>query len=398
MPDETRSAQEVFEDHLRQGESGSIEADLKRNYAEDVLLLCTRGVFRGHDGLRQMQKLLSEEAPGARFSYRTKLLEGEVGFLEWTGESDDVVIRDGADSYVIRDGKIVAQTVHYSVEPGARGAGGEMQSRSVEVDGIPMRWDESGDGQPVVLVHGIPTCPRLWRHVVPRLSDARALAWEMVGYGRSIAQGRGRDISVARQADYLVAWLRALGVERAVLAGHDLGGGVVQIAAVRHPDLVAGLFLTNAIAYDSWPIPSVKAMRAAGALVERIPKPVFRRILGGFLRLGHDDQRVAGESIDVHWRNYAQHDGARDFLRQVRSLNVHDTLAVQDALPRLNVPARVVWGAADAFQEVRYGERFARDLGTPLQRIEGGKHFTPEDHPDVIAQALNDLLAEVRAG
>jgi pimeloyl-ACP methyl ester carboxylesterase len=44
-----------------------------------------------------------------------------------------------------------------------------------------------------------------------------------------------------------------------------------------------------------------------------------------------------------------------------------------------------------------YGERFARDLGARLERIEGGKHFTPEDHPDVIARAVNDLLREVAA-
>ena len=38
-----------------------------------------------------------------------------------------------------------------------------------EVDGIPMRWEEAGEGRPVVYIHGIPTSPRLWRHVVPRI-------------------------------------------------------------------------------------------------------------------------------------------------------------------------------------------------------------------------------------
>jgi pimeloyl-ACP methyl ester carboxylesterase len=46
---------------------------------------------------------------------------------------------------------------------------------------------------------------------------------------------------------------------------------------------------------------------------------------------------------------------------------------------------------------VRFGEFFVRDLNTELQRIPGGKHFTPEDHPDVIAAAVNDLVREVRA-
>lgn len=71
---------------------------------------------------------------------------------------------------------------------------------------------------------------------------------------------------------------------------------------------------------------------------------------------------------------------------------------MRDQLPRLNVPARVVWGVEDQFQKVRYGEYFARDLGTTLQRIPGGKHFTPEDHPEVIATALNGLVRKVRDG
>ncbi|MEE4164231.1 MAG: alpha/beta fold hydrolase, partial [Woeseiaceae bacterium] len=64
-----------------------------------------------------------------------------------------------------------------------------MASRSVIVDGLEMRWAESGEGPPVVLLHGIPTSPHLWRHVVPRLEGVRCLAWEMVGYGQSIRAG-----------------------------------------------------------------------------------------------------------------------------------------------------------------------------------------------------------------
>jgi hypothetical protein len=58
--------------------------------------------------------------------------------------------------------------------------------RTALVQGIQMRWLEHGQGCPVVLVHGIPTSPELWRRVMPRLRGAQALAWEMVGYGKSI--------------------------------------------------------------------------------------------------------------------------------------------------------------------------------------------------------------------
>ncbi|WP_299819047.1 alpha/beta fold hydrolase [uncultured Jannaschia sp.] len=270
-----------------------------------------------------------------------------------------------------------------------------MESHTRPVSGLQMRWEEAGTGFPVVFIHGIPTSPALWRHVVPRIGNARCLAWEMVGYGASIPQGEGRDISVARQAEYLVDWLGELGIERAILAGHDLGGGVAQIAAVRHPKLCAGLFLTNAIGYDSWPIPSVKAMQKGHALVKRMPEAFLRLTMTSLYRRGHDDPSEARAAFDVHWPHYRRNGAGRALARQVAALDVNDTLAVADALPTLSIPARLVWGTADRFQKIEYGERFARDLNAPLTRVEGGKHFTPEDHPREIAAALNDLLREV---
>lgn len=108
---------------------------------------------------------------------------------------------------------------------------------------------------------------------------------------------------------------RSIDVDRPVLVGHDLGGGVAQITAVQRPERFAGLLLTNAISYD---------------------------------------------------------------------------------LPDLGISVRIVWGEADQFQKLEYGERLARDLRAPLRRIPGGKHFTPEDHPAVIAEEIEALLDSVR--
>ena len=269
-----------------------------------------------------------------------------------------------------------------------------MQEHSTTVDGAPVRWLEQGTGLPVVLVHGIPTSPTLWRHVVPRLTDMRVLAFEMTGYGQSIPAGERCDISVGAQAKRLLGWLDELGLERAVLVGHDLGGGVVHIAAVRKPSACAGLLITNGIGYDSWPIPSVKAMRMAAPLLARMPAALLKPSLAMLIARGHDDRSVARESLDLHFRPYAEHGGGAAMARQVSSLHVQDTVAVADRLSSLAVPARVVWGEDDQFQKVAFGERFARDLRTPLRRIRGGKHFTPEDHPDVLAAEITSLTRE----
>jgi pimeloyl-ACP methyl ester carboxylesterase len=239
-----------------------------------------------------------------------------------------------------------------------------------------MRWVEQGEGSPLVLIHGIPTSPLVWREVIPRIVGARCLAWEMVGYGASAAEGRDRDISVSAQADYLALWLKHLGIDRAVLAGHDLGGGGAQVAAIRYPGLCAGLFLTNAIAYDSRPAPPARALHATNGVVRPLPGPLFKVTFRSWLRRGHERSEQAAAALAAHWPYYAA-DGAARLARQVNALDVEDTLAVADRLANFNVPARVVWGEDDAWRRIAHGERFARDLRAPLRRIAGAKHWSP---------------------
>jgi hypothetical protein len=84
--------------------------------AEDVVLLTGRGVFRGHEGVRELARQLMEEIPSGRWTYVTELFDGPMAFLEWTVDEGPYRIRDGADSYLVQDGRIRAQTIHYTVE------------------------------------------------------------------------------------------------------------------------------------------------------------------------------------------------------------------------------------------------------------------------------------------
>ena len=120
-----RSAIEVLEDHLNISQQWteaenlqrSLEDDLRRNVPEDIVAIMSRGVFRGHDGVRELAEALAQELPEHRaFTYPFVAAEGRIGLLEWTYEDSQVRVRDGVDSYLIEDGKIVAQTIHYTVE------------------------------------------------------------------------------------------------------------------------------------------------------------------------------------------------------------------------------------------------------------------------------------------
>jgi len=111
-----RPPAEVFDDHLRLAGEHRFDEDIERNVSPDAVILERRGVFHGRDGARHLARLLGEELPGAPYVYTNRLVEGRFAFLEWTSEAEHTRVRDGADSFVIEDGRIVAQTIHYTVE------------------------------------------------------------------------------------------------------------------------------------------------------------------------------------------------------------------------------------------------------------------------------------------
>ena len=113
-----RRVDEVFEDHLRLRSLGDLEADLERNYADDVIVLCELGALKGRAALRKSARRLGLQLPEAEFQFPKKLVQGEHAFLVWKARSQRFEVEDGADSFVIRDGRIVAQTIFYRLSRG----------------------------------------------------------------------------------------------------------------------------------------------------------------------------------------------------------------------------------------------------------------------------------------
>src|SRR5688500_2911573 len=110
-----RTTSEVFEDHLRRATSGDTEGDVAANYSENVILLTGIGELRGHDGVRESRAVLAQDLPSGQYEYLTKLVSGEYAFLEWRGDAAEGHVEDGADGFVIRNGRIEMQSIHYTV-------------------------------------------------------------------------------------------------------------------------------------------------------------------------------------------------------------------------------------------------------------------------------------------
>ncbi len=259
-----------------------------------------------------------------------------------------------------------------------------------------LSYVDRGRGSPVVLLHGMPTWGYLWHRVMAELTGShRVLVPDLLGFGFSDRRDRF-DRSIARQAEAIDAWMERLGVERAAIVGHDLGGGVALRLAVFFPSRVERLCLLDAVAYDSWPI---EAMLQLGYPVvdRRVSAPALASFLGVALRQGFAASPPA-EVIEGLVAPYATEVGKLSLLRDAAALNTNLTTELTPLLPGVLVPALVLRGESDRLQTARVAERLAGDIpGARLARMPRARHYAVLERASEVAARLGAFLAE-RAG
>jgi acyl-CoA synthetase (AMP-forming)/AMP-acid ligase II/pimeloyl-ACP methyl ester carboxylesterase len=248
--------------------------------------------------------------------------------------------------------------------------------RSVEVvshDGRSHLWsilDRPGDdpaAATVVCLHGNPTWSFLWSRVIDELASAhRVIAPDQLNMGRSERVGpRNYRARVEDVADLL----HAMHLEAPVwLVAQDWGGAIAMGVAVHHPELVAGLVLSNTgIAVPQGRrAPWLIRMAAAHGVHRFVTRstPLFVRgtpwLPGGHL------SRAQRRALAAPYRRAADRDGVAEFVADVPFDDRHPSAAaiaeVADRLVDVRVPVRLVWGGRDPV----FDDSFADDL---LQRF-----------------------------
>jgi len=117
----------------------------------------------------------------------------------------------------------------------------------VEADGIGVEYEVTGQGRPVVLLHGFPDSGRLWRHQVPALAGAgfQVIVPDLRGYGRSDKPEDVEAYSLLALAGDVIAILSDLGLTRAHLVGHDWGAALAWAMASLAPATVDHLVVLS---------------------------------------------------------------------------------------------------------------------------------------------------------
>ena len=251
-----------------------------------------------------------------------------------------------------------------------------------------------GAGEPVVLLHGFPTSSHLWSDVVPLLPVGhRIVVLDLLGFGRSDPP-RDARLDVRAHADRVVAVLDALRINYACLVGHDVGGGVAQSVAVRHPHRVSKLGLVNSVAFDAWPSREVRMARATLPLTRHLPPSWILSVIRRDLLRGYADPEEGTRDIDLFLRPFGEANGRDTLVRHFDALRCDETASLAARLGNIAAPTAIMWGERDPFLPVIIAQRLHGAIpGSTVEIIPDAKHFVPLEKAHAIAAAIAGLLA-----
>jgi pimeloyl-ACP methyl ester carboxylesterase len=220
--------------------------------------------------------------------------------------------------------------------------------REVRVNGAPVRFKVAGIGEPVVLVHGLSGSTEWWRrNVEPLARRFRVYLLDLPGFG-TMARSQLR-LGLDEGAHWLQGWMEAVGLRRAHLVGHSMGGCICLRLAALRPDMVLRLVLAA---------PAV--MSRSRSLVRHL-LPLAQTTLSAspnfVLTLTYDALR-AGPLTLLRTAN--------EVVR--RELHHHELNAIQ-------APTLLVWGAADPLVPASVGAALRKTIPTArLHIVKDGGH------------------------
>jgi pimeloyl-ACP methyl ester carboxylesterase len=277
----------------------------------------------------------------------------------------------------------------------------EFEEWEIALHGRRAVYRVAGEGPAVVLIHGMLNSSSHWHDVARRLApDHTVVAPDLIGHGDSAAP-RG-DYSLGAHAASIRDLLTAIGIERATIVGHSLGGGVAMQFFYQFPERVERLALVSSggLGREVGPVLRTAALPGTSALLSLTIHP---RLLGAIRELG-TRMRERGMHSGAYLQAVAralgplQNAGAREaFLQTLRSVidvrgqrvSATDRLYLLEAIPTL-----IVWGERDHTIPLEHGRAAHRAMpNSTFRTLPAAAHFPNLEDPDGLAGALLEFIA-----
>jgi pimeloyl-ACP methyl ester carboxylesterase len=270
--------------------------------------------------------------------------------------------------------------------------------REFEAGGVLSFVREQGEGEPVVLMHGIPVSSFLYRKVLPLLAERRlrGVAFDLPGLGLA-EKPEEFDYSWSGLGRWTGEAVDALGIERCHLVLHDIGGPIGLEWALRNRERVKTLTVLDTLIDVAhfrrvWTMDLARPPLFGPLWVATIRPPVARWLF--YLQGIGDRSATPPHEVDAHIALLHRDGGGRSFRKIVRGFELTEEKErfYTEGLHEAGWPAAILWADRDP----ALGEKRRRALEDVLgieATVVRAKHFLQEDQAPAVADAITGLAA-----
>lgn len=275
--------------------------------------------------------------------------------------------------------------------------------------GVAVRVQETGEGPPVVFVHGSTNSGTSWATLMARLPDFRCIALDRPGCGLSepLPTPPGPDGMPGLADELLPDVLDGLGLERAAVVATSLGGYFGLRAAAAHPDRIERLLLLGwsmgaptgrlPLLMRMSGLPGMARLMAAMPVTEGAVRTMFKQI---GLRDALESGRIAPEIGTAYWALLRYTDTPAHELAIGAGAGpqelIDDLVLGDEELARVRCPTYLLWGGNDPFGDADAARTFAARIpGAELEVLAGAGHAVWLDDPDHTAEVARSFLGGV---
>ena len=266
--------------------------------------------------------------------------------------------------------------------------------------GVRVHFRDQGNpqGRALLLIHGFGVSLETWEPWVKQLSnDYRLLSLDLPGHGLTRSPP-GYQPTVTGFADLTAEFAAVVGLEKYTAVGNSMGGHTAWLLALRHPDKLEALVLSDAAGwYDAAQIEDAPLVfrilandRIAPLLADLDPKPLMKN---GLEAAFADKSLVTNRMLD-RYSDMALAPGHRQMLGALPRGMTPDVLASNDKLAAIKVPTLIMWGDKDELVPVADAQKFKNAIpGASVVIYPGVGHLPYEEIPENSARDLKSFLA-----
>jgi pimeloyl-ACP methyl ester carboxylesterase len=265
----------------------------------------------------------------------------------------------------------------------------DIPGKFISFDSRRIRYIDAGSGLPLVFIHGFGASIYSWRkNLEPIAEYHRVCAFDLPGFGYS-DKPLNADYSVDAYADFTIQFMDRLEIDRAVLVGHSLGGGIALLTSLKYPSRVLALVLLDAEAYPITPplmlniakMPGIRSVvhRAIGEWVVRI----------SLKRSYYDPALITDQVVNEYYRPFLTENGKAAAIKVLQAMDFEKLKDLPRRYRIIRKRALIIWGREDQISGLHLARKLKKDLvNSRLRIIPESGHLVQEEKPKAVNRSI----------